>query len=91
MADFKLYLKFEKVRVGKRDLNKVAGGVATIGAVSPPIQVYNGRTDREYLKINGRPVNADLPLIHELPTTSEALTSGQEGTSSGNVNRDDRI
>ncbi|MDB5341625.1 MAG: Resolvase domain protein [Schlesneria sp.] len=35
MADFRLYLKFEKMRVGKRELNKVVGGVATIGAVSP--------------------------------------------------------
>lgn len=89
MADFKLYLKFEKVRAGKRDLNKVSGGVATIGAVSPPIQVYSGRTDREYLKLNGTAVDSAVPLLHELRTS--AFSSGQEGNSSGNVNRADRI
>jgi hypothetical protein len=91
MADFKLYLKFEKVTVGKRNLNKVAGGVATIGAVSPPIKIYNDRTDREYVKINGRAVDAALPLIDQFPTSLKAFTSGPEGNSSGNVNRDDKI
>lgn len=47
LADLKLYLRFQQVKTGKGTLNRLAGGIVTLGSATPPIVPYAGKTDRE--------------------------------------------
>jgi len=40
MLNARLFLDFRPVRVKKRVLNKITGGVVTLGNASPPIKIY---------------------------------------------------
>ncbi|WP_020476089.1 recombinase family protein [Zavarzinella formosa] len=44
-----VYLRFEEYSVGKRTLNRVAGGVVTFGASPAPVPLYEGPTSREII------------------------------------------
>lgn len=46
-ADIKMFLRFSKVQQGKRTVNKVCGGIITMGDAPLPIKVYTGATDRK--------------------------------------------
>jgi len=86
LANVNLYLGFRPVKVKKRTLNKLAGGVVTFGDARPPISIYAGATSRE--KVKG-PVAAATGTNAEVPPPHTDL--GGEGKSLGNVNRGDWI
>jgi hypothetical protein len=46
-ADLKMFVRFAKVPLGKRMVNKVAGGTITFGDAPSPIKLYTGATDRK--------------------------------------------
>ena len=46
LANVRMYLEFAPVKVKKRTLNKLVGGVLTLGAAEPPILLYEGPTSR---------------------------------------------
>jgi hypothetical protein len=83
LANAKLFLGFKPVRVKNRVLNKVSGGVVTLGDAAPPISLYQGPTGRRKLKESGSLGNDSKALDH--------CSSGQEGESLRNVSRGDWI
>lgn len=46
LVNAKLYLKFNPVKLTKRTVNRVAGGVITFGNAAAPIPLYQGPTGR---------------------------------------------
>jgi hypothetical protein len=93
LANLKLFVRFRPIQEGKRSLNKVAGGVVTLGAAASPVPLYEGPTSRERVKelIPRGADNVSKARGRRSPTKSEPQDSGGEGTSLGNVSRGDRI
>lgn len=92
LANGKLFLQFRPLLLKKRTVNKITGGVVTLGAARPPMALYEGPTSRDRIKqLNPEAANA-VPQGsgRRSPAESEPKGSGREGTSLGNVNRDDR-
>jgi hypothetical protein len=79
-VDARLYLRFHPVRKGKRTLNKLTGGILTLGAAPAPITIYQGPTSKK--AFGGREAKND---------SSFSFVSGLEDGSLGNVNRGDKI
>jgi hypothetical protein len=50
-ANAKLFLSFKPVAVKNRTLNKITGGVVTLGDANPPVEVYGGPTGRNQVKL----------------------------------------
>jgi len=48
--DVKLYVHFETVTQGRRELNIQRGGVLTFGSTSPPLPLYEGPTDKGIIR-----------------------------------------
>jgi hypothetical protein len=84
ITNARLFLRFKKVQLKKRSVNKLACGVLTIGAVPPPIELYSGPTSRMKIGLDVTPQNTENP-------SCDSFVSGSEGNSLGNVNRGDRI
>ena len=84
----RLFLKFEEVQQKKRRINKVAGGVVTFGASPPPIPLYEGPTGRRALQSR---VNIEASVSNSPAAPQNTHPSSQEGQSSGNVSRGERI
>jgi len=78
IMDLKMFLSFEKIQKTKRVVNKLAGGIVTLGAASPPIQPYSGPMSRRHVQ-------------KALEAVSEAPSSGEGDQSLGNVSRGDMI
>lgn len=92
LADIKFFVRFRPVQKGKRLLNKVVGGIVTIGAAPPPVALYEGPTAWKIIK-KASPEAANAATgqdEHRLLTQSDREESGSEGTSLRNVNRDNR-
>ncbi len=49
-ANLEMFLKFHRVQIKNRVLNKLDLGIVTLGNAPPPIQKYNGPTGRDALK-----------------------------------------
>jgi len=90
LVDAKLYLRFTKVAWGKRLVNRVQGGVLTLGAAPPPIKPYEGSTNRANVQA-GRQTSPEQKGGSELPPPPRNSSPRREGDSSGNVSRGDRI
>jgi hypothetical protein len=86
----RLFFRFAEARLGRRVVNKVAGGVVTFGDAPPPVALYEGPTGRRYVKGPGDPVRSPGPGPHESPG-EPGVVPGGEGDSSGNVSRGDWI
>jgi hypothetical protein len=89
LADIKFFVRFRSVQNGKRLLNKVVGGIVTIGAAPPPVALYEGPTAWKIIK-KASPEAANAATgqdEHRLLTQSDPEESGSEGTSLRNVNR----
>jgi hypothetical protein len=74
LANLRMFVSFHPVQAGKRVLNKVAGGVVTIGAAPPPIALYHGPTSSEEHQENepcGRQCShrAGWAFAHQIRTT----------------------
>ena len=46
----RVYCRFEKTQPKKRVINKLSSGVVTFGNATPPIELYEGPTDRRHVK-----------------------------------------
>ena len=86
----RIFFRFQKVREGKRELNKVTGGVVTFGSAPPPIEIYSGPTARPKIK-GPEPVESSGPGDSSESPASSSNDSGKEGNSLGNVSRGDWI
>jgi hypothetical protein len=51
-------LRFALKKLTKRVVNRVVSGSVAIGAAPSPIEVYQGRTAREYVKASSAAENA---------------------------------
>jgi hypothetical protein len=71
-----LYLRFRVVMKGKQKLNVPSGGVLTFGNTPPPIQLYDGPTDRPIIK----------KMIAENRPVSPILGNGSSGSSPADPN-----
>ena len=90
MLNARLFLDFRPVRVKKRVLNKITGGVVTLGNASPPIKIYDGPTSRRQVKGPVASCATGLGERH-LPSPPEgSIGSGKEDKSLRNVNRGER-
>ena len=87
MVDARLYLGFEKRARGKRTLNKVARGVLTFGAATPPIAVYQGPTARNKLPAY---LAEQTPAESQVTDVCVDVSVGKDD-SLRNANRGDRI
>jgi hypothetical protein len=92
LANVKLYVRFKPAQVKRRLLNRIAGGVVTLGTAPPPFTPYEGPTSRSKVKseAQGVAIATEVARGRRSPTTPKPNGSGREGTSLGNVNRDDR-
>jgi hypothetical protein len=91
-ANAKLFLAFSPVAVKKRTLNRIAGGVVTLGSGDPPIEVYQGPTARDRVK----PPSGTQPATESyrdrpIDKSESPIVSDREGKSLGNVSRADWI
>ncbi|MDB5391721.1 MAG: hypothetical protein JWM11_7367 [Planctomycetaceae bacterium] len=84
--NIRMFLRFVPVQKKKRIENKLAGGILTMGAAPPPIDLYSGPTSRLALKLQVRNTAGATPVVD-----AEPICSGLEDKSLGNVNRDDKI
>jgi hypothetical protein len=89
LVNLRLFLKFKKVQVKKRTLNRLDHGVVTFGEASPPVPLYAGPTGRRAIAANTAALVAASPEGDV--TLPDRLGSGREDKSLGNVNRGDRI
>jgi hypothetical protein len=93
LANAKLFLTFRPIRTKRRTLNKIAGGIVTLGAARPPVPLYDGPTSRDMLK-QTKPGSANAASENSgrrSPADPKPKGSGREGMSLGNVNRGDWI
>ena len=90
MLNARLFLKFSPVKVKKRTVNKIRGGVVTFGDAEPPIEIYEGPTGRS--KIKGPATSgAAGPGESSVPSPrGSSVNSGREDKSLGNVGRGER-
>ena len=84
--NLRMFLRFLPVQKTKRIENKLAGGVLTLGAATPPIDLYSGPTSRSPLK--QQPTTLAAPAA---TNDTKPICSDPEEKSLGNENRDDRI
>ncbi|MCG8583514.1 MAG: hypothetical protein MI757_02245, partial [Pirellulales bacterium] len=82
-------LRFKKVQVKKRKLNRLVSGTVAIGAAPAPIKEYCGPTSKVRVKRTSIGRSADTDESHE-KTSKKCVLSGTEGQSLGNVSRGDR-
>lgn len=90
MMNARLFLRFTAVQLNKRIVNRVAGGAVTFGTTPPPIAVYQGPTDRKYIKRNLTATDAANPVNGDVRHSGQSDTD-REGKSIGNINRGDWI
>ena len=79
--NLRLFIKFGKQQLTKRNVNNFAGGMITFGNAMPPVQLYGGPT-------GAKSVKAALESGENLRISS---LSDEEVNSSRNVSRGDRI
>lgn len=91
LVNLRLFLRFGKVQVKRRLLNKVAGGVVTFGNAPPPTELYCGPTGRRAIHLEGAAVVAAGPGARNERAAPDPIDTGSEGNSLRNVNRGDRI
>jgi hypothetical protein len=93
VANAKLFVRFKPVCKKRRTVIQISGGVVTLGAAAPPIDLYNGPTNRNKAKKTSLTAASATqgPCERRSPTGSEVQDSGREETSLGNISRGDRI
>lgn len=83
-TDARLFFSFQRVRQGKRELNRLKRGVVVFGNAEDPIEKYSGPTTPAKVK---RKSLSGVKNKNAPKTTN----SGEEAKSLRNANRDDRI
>ena len=89
LANVHLFLGFQPVKLKKRMVNRITGGVVTFGAAPAPINMYHGATSRKMVKNSALP----RPSVggHGSPGKVGDVSTGREGNSLGNASRGDWI
>lgn len=90
-VNVQLYVRFESVKLTKRYVNKLSGGILTIGDVPPPITKYSGPTDRTTVRNSLSPKDHATAENQSSAACEFLPVSDQEDKSLGNGNRGDRI
>jgi hypothetical protein len=85
--DVRMFCRFAEVQWGRRTVNRLTGGVLTLGSAPPPIRPYDGPTARKEVKVSAASAAREGDRKTELPSVTSH--PGQEGGSSGNVGRGD--
>ncbi|MFT5328491.1 MAG: hypothetical protein ACI8P0_006404 [Planctomycetaceae bacterium] len=83
-TDARLFLAFQKVRQGKRELNRLKRGIVVFGNAEDPIEKYSGPTTPAKVKRKS-------PVGMKNKKAPKTTNSGEEAKSLRNANRDDRI
>jgi hypothetical protein len=83
-TDVRLFLAFQKVPQGKRELNRLKRGIVVFGNAEDPIEKYSGPTTPA--KVKRKP-----PAGQKNKKAPKTTNSGEEAKSLRNANRDDRI
>jgi hypothetical protein len=78
----RLFLSFKDKPWGKRMLRQFRGGVVTFGDAEPPIPIYQGPTARKEVK---------KQKAADDGSSAASSVPGEEGISTGNANRGERI
>jgi hypothetical protein len=81
-TDARLFLAFQKVRQGKRELNHLKRGIVVFGNAEDPIEKYTGPTTPDKLKRTS-------PAVRKSRKAPKITNSGEEAKSLRNANRDD--
>ena len=90
LTNTRLFLNFRPIKAGTRVVNRIGGGVVTIGASPPPMPIYEGPTSRRQVK--GLAVTESaLTRTSGLNPPEVRIISGRVVDSLGNVNRGDWI
>jgi hypothetical protein len=92
-VDAKVFLQFGDEKWGKRTVRKPVGGIVTFGSQRPPIEVYQGATDRRSIKDAKKETAASLAAVTEGFPPSRLLASQEvpsEEDSLGKLHRGDR-
>jgi hypothetical protein len=88
-VNLRMFLRFQKVQIKKRTVNKLAVGAVTFGDAPAPVPLYSGPTGRRAsTAITAAAFAAGSENGHAVPN---CMVSGEEGNSLGNVSRGDRI
>ena len=92
LANARLYLRFVPVKLKRRVVHRVAGGVVTFGATRPPIEIYSGKTSNQSIKSTGKNTMATVAVSPDNSNDARpgTVSVGNE-KSIGNVSRGDRI
>ena len=93
LANARLFLRFTAVKLKKRVVQRVAGGVVTLGSAKPPIDIYSSRTDRKSVKSQNRNTTANVVVNPDNGTNASPgiFRPVRKAKSTGNVSRGDRI
>ena len=83
-TDARLFLSFQQIRQGKRELNRLKRGVVVFGNGEDPIEKYSGPTTPDKLKRKS-------PAVRNNKKARKTTNSDEEAKSLRNANRDDRI
>ena len=83
-TDARMFLAFQRVRQGKRELNRLKRGIVVFGNAEDPIEKYSGPTTPAKVKRKS-------PAGVTNKKGSKTTKSGKEAKSLRNANRDDRI
>jgi hypothetical protein len=83
----RMFLRFHEETWGRRQVNRVTGGVVTFGVAPSPVPLYQGPTSRRQIK-QIEPIET---ASFGAATTNEPSLSALEGGSLGNVSRGERI
>ena len=91
LTNANLFLKFEKVTLTKRIVNRLRNGVVTFGSAASPIRRYAGPTSSAQLKAPKATKQANTTQAMDQLKGTLQINSGEGGKSLRNVSRDDRI
>lgn len=91
LVNARLFLAFRPVKVKRRTLNRINGGVVTFGDAAPPIEVYQGPTARRKVKLPATSAVVRTGEGRSASPLESCIVSGREDKSLGNVSRGDWI
>ena len=84
ITNFRLFVRFEPIKLTKRTVNKLVGGVALFGEAADPVKLYDGPTSTKILKKKSR-----KSTKKKLKSDQNSLSIGEEDQSLRNVSRGD--
>ena len=91
LANARLFLRFTAVKLTKRVVQRVAGGIVTFGSAKPPIEIYSGRTDKKSVTSQSQNTTTTVVVgpdgMNAIPGDFRPV---RKAKSTGNVSRDNK-